>query len=261
MHLTIDGLVLRRYANGQDRILTILTDQQGVLTAFANRAGTMRSKLAASTEPLCYSRFVLFQGKSGFIVDNADSNRSFFGLRQDWDRLCLASYFAQLAAELCPQGEPAAEPLRLLLNTLHYLEQGREPRQLKALFELRLLTLTGFMPDLVGCGGCGSFEEEMRFFPLEGSLLCPTCMEESGRFGGISLSPGALAAMRHILYAPPEKLFSFQLGETGLDELVRVTEQYLLTQVEKGFSALELYHSSRMPHTFHHNHKETEPTI
>ncbi|HHY52234.1 MAG TPA: hypothetical protein GX499_03200 [Clostridiales bacterium] len=63
----------------------------------------------------------------------------------------------------------------------------------------------------------------------------------------MKLSPGVLAAMRHIIYSDPEKLFSFTLGEDSLNALYQVSEQYLLTQVEKSFSALELYHSCRTP--------------
>ena len=81
MQLTIDGLVLRNQLVGQNRLLTILTAQHGVLSAYVNQGGTMRSKLSASTEVLCYSRFVLFKGRSGYVVDKADSNRIFFGLR------------------------------------------------------------------------------------------------------------------------------------------------------------------------------------
>lgn len=249
VQLTIDGLVLRNQLVGQNRLLTILTAQHGVLSAYVNQGGTMRSKLSASTEVLCYSRFVLFKGRSGYVVDKADSNRIFFGLRQDWDKLCLASYFAQLASELCPFDEPAPEPLRLLLNTLHFLEKGsRDMRLLKALFELRLLTLTGFMPNLVGCRCCSEYENpEMLFFPAEGDLCCAQCAGETSSAGGVKLSPGVLAAMRHIIYSDPEKLFSFTLGEDSLNALYQVSEQYLLIQVEKSFSALELYHSCRIP--------------
>lgn len=246
MQITVDGLVLNRRPAGQDWILTLLTAEQGVLTAFLGGTGTMRSKLSASTELLCYTRFVLFSGRRGYIVDKADSNRIFFGLRQDWDKLCLASYFAQLAAELCPQGEPAPQPLRLLLNTLHHLEKGsRDPRLLKALFELRLLTLSGFMPDLVGCRYCAEYEKPgMRFFPFQGDLCCGDCAEKNSPPGGVPLSPGVLAAMRHILYTPAEKLFSFTLGEQNLNALGDLSERYLLSRVEKSFGALELYHSS-----------------
>ena len=243
MQITIDGLVLRGRALAEDRALTILTAEKGLITAFANKTGTMRSKLAASTEALCYSRFVLFHHRGRTVVDKADSNHIFFGIRGDYGKLCLASYFAQLAAELLAQDEPAAEPLRLMLNALHYLEAGsRDQRILKPLFELRLLTLAGFMPDLVGCRYCSEYEGgDMYFFPQEGDIACAGCCRGEAPAGGACLSAGVLAAMRHIIYAPVARLFSFSLGEAGLEELGRVSERYLLSKAERGFSALELY--------------------
>lgn len=246
MQLTVNGIVLRNHKAGEDRILHILTPQQGVLTAYANKANQLRSKLSSATELLCYSNFVLFHYRDRYVVDKSDPNHLFFGLRGDFDKLCLASYFAQLALELCPRGEPAEEPLRLLLNTLHYLEEGnRDHRMLKALFELRLLTLTGFMPNLVACRECGSYEADYMLFHLvNGDLLCKNCCDSDHEPGAIAASPGVLAAMRHILYSQPERLFSFSLAEKSLDRLARLSERYLLAQVDKGFSALDLYHQS-----------------
>jgi len=245
MQTTIDGLVLRAKAFEENRILTILTAQQGLVTAFANKAGNARKGLAASTEALSYSRFVLFSHRGRTVADKADANRIFFGIRQDYSKLCLASYFAQLAGELLAADEPAPEPLRLLLNCLHYLEEGsREPHLLKPLFELRLLTLTGFMPDLVGCRFCGLHEaDEVRFFPQEGDIACGQCLTQNSPPGGIGLSASTLAAMRYIIYSPVERLFSFTLAQPGLDALSRISEQYLLSKAERSFPALELYRS------------------
>lgn len=245
MHLTLEGIVLRQYRADEDRILHILTAQHGVITAFANGANKMRSALAASTELLCYSTFVLFSSRGRYVVDKADSARIFFGIRSDIVKLALASYLAQLADEVCPHGVEAQGQLRLLLNTLHCIEADKyPPAQLKALFELRLLTLSGFMPDLVACRSCGSYEHVlMHFYPQSGDLLCESC-REAGEPAGDSALPvgrGVLAAMRHIIYAQPEKLFSFSLSEEGLATLGRVAEAYLHCQVEKTFSALEFY--------------------
>ena len=246
MHTTVDGVVLRARAFEGNRLLTLLTAEKGLVSAYANRVQTPRSKLAASSEALAFSRFVLFSHRGRTVVDKADTNRVFFGIREDYPKLCLASYFAQLAAELLTQDEPAHEPLRLLLNALHYLESGdRSPTLLKPLYELRLLTLAGFMPDLVGCRYCREFEPEgLYFFPNEGDMACVGCCEENAPTGGRPLSLGALAAMRHIIYAPVERLFSFALAGAGLDELGRVSEQYLLSKTERSFPSLELYHSS-----------------
>ncbi|MDR2932219.1 MAG: DNA repair protein RecO, partial [Oscillospiraceae bacterium] len=122
MKLSTDAIVLRDYKIEEDRILTLLTRKYGVITAYANGANRMRSRLAGSTELLCYSDFVLFKNRERYSVDGADLIRSFFGLRADIEALALASYFAELVAELATHSEDAENYLKLVLNTLHFLE-------------------------------------------------------------------------------------------------------------------------------------------
>lgn len=245
MQLTTDGIILSDYKTNDDRILTILTREQGVLTAYANGANKLSAKLSATTELLCYSRLVIFSHRGRNIVDSADSLHIFFNLRSDLEKLSLASYFAELAKELSPKNEPADSQLSLLLNCLSFIENGkRDSRLLKALLELRLLTLAGYMPQLVGCRVCNSFDaEEMLFFPPYGELLCGSCSTDEDKRQGIYISAGVLAAMRHIIYAPPEKLFSFTLSPQGLDSLASMSEKYLKAQLEKTLPTLEFYKS------------------
>lgn len=245
MQLKTDGIILSDYKTNDDRILTILSREHGVMTAYANGANKSGSKLSASTELLCYSHFVIFSNRGRNIVDSADSLHIFFGIRSDLEKLSLASYFAELAKELSPKSEAADAQLSLLLNSLSFIENGkRDSRLLKALLELRLLTLAGYMPQLVGCRECGSFEaEQMLFFPLHGELLCGNCASGEDKHKGIYISAGVLAAMRHIIYAPPEKLFSFTLSGQGLDSITSVAEKFLKAQLEKTLPTLEFYKS------------------
>ena len=170
MQITTYGMVLREKTIEDDRLLTILTKEYGVIFAYARGAKRLRGKLVSSTEQLCYSRFVLFKNKDRYSVDSAEADTIFFGVRQDIEKLALASYFCELCIQAIPREEPAEEYLRLLLNSLHFLENGkRSPLFLKPVFELRLLTLAGFMPDLLGCRECISF----RMFKNGVSSLSP----------------------------------------------------------------------------------------
>lgn len=245
MQLRTEAIVLKNHRLDEDRVLTLLTRENGVITAFANGADRPRSKLASSTELLCYSHFVLFTNRDRTVVDHADSERIFFGLRENLQKLALASYFAELTAHLAPHGEAAEEQLRLLLNALHYLERGLRPDlQLKALYELRLLTFAGYMPGLVGCSRCGEYNAAgLRFFPAKGELVCEGCLRETSARGGVLLPPGVLAAMRHIVFAPPDKLFGFTLSGEGIRQLAKLSEEYLQHQVERTFPTLEFYRS------------------
>jgi DNA repair protein RecO (recombination protein O) len=245
MQIKTDGVVLSARKIEDDRALTLLTRDHGVLTAFANGANRVKARLSASTELLCYSQFVLFSNKGRHVVDAADTIRIFFGLRKDLERLSLASYLAELAKELAPQKQEAAQELSLLLNSLSFIEDGkRDITVLKAIFELRLLTLAGYMPDLVACRGCSEYEkEDMRFLPLTGELVCGDCATEDEKRAGAAVGPGVLAAMRHIIYAPPEKLFAFTLSPKGTARLAQVSERYLLAMLEKMPPTLEFYKS------------------
>ena len=52
-----------------------------------------------------------------------------------------------------------------------------------------------------------------------------------------------LEAMRYICYCDPKKLFSFHVGEKTLEQLADISEAYLTTQLERGFSTLDFYKS------------------
>lgn len=138
MQITTTGIVLREREHDDDRILTILTADRGVITAYARGAKKLRGRLLSGTELLCCSRFVLFQYRDRYQVDSAETEQNFFGLRSDVEKLSLAVYLAQLCAQVAPAEEEAGEFLRLILNSLYLLEKDKRPQRLvKAVFELR----------------------------------------------------------------------------------------------------------------------------
>ena len=112
---------------------------------------------------------------------------------------------------------------------------------MKAVFELRAACIAGFMPDLSGCHVCGS-QENLLFDLSGGALLCDLHrMQTSGI--RLPVSAGTVDAMRYIAYCDGKKLFSFAIGQENLSQLASVTEAYLTTQLERGFSTLDFYKS------------------
>ena len=247
MQLKVTGVVVREMNLGEsDRIVTILTKERGVVRAFARGSKRLGSRLFAATQPFCLSDFVLYHSKDKYILNEAQLATSFFKLRQDIERLSLAQYFCEVVSLIAPQEDEAEEWLRLTLNALHILQAGDKPACLiKAAFELRAALLAGYCPDLEGCAGCGAAEGPFYFYALEGRLLCERC--GAGASGIVPLSPGVLAAMRHIVSCPAEKLFSFTLSPAALQLLGDVTERYLLVQTERHFKTLDFYHAVAAP--------------
>lgn len=184
MHITTDGIVLRERAIDEfDCVLTLLTRERGIISAYARGAKKPRGTLRVPAELLSYSCFVLFSNRERYSVDKADLDTVFMGVRGDVEKLSLASYFCELTAQVAPREENADGYLRLLLNTLYLLDTGKRACGfLKPVYELRLLTMAGFMPNLVACAGCGCYEaEEMFFLPQSAQLACGECVRSFRR--------------------------------------------------------------------------------
>lgn len=247
MKISTDGLILREQNIGeQNRLVTVLTRSHGVVRAFVRGCRSLKSPKGSATRLLCYSRLVIFIGRDTYTIDEAQSEEMFIPLRQDVVKMSLAQYFCELAIHYVPENLPAGDYLRLLLNALYLLSHDKRPTGLiKAAVELRMLTLGGYMPDLICCEGCKCYEhEKMYFLPKRGVLLCGDCLKENVE-DSILLGMGVTTAMRHCVYAQFDKLFQFSLPPDSIALLERASEEYLLHISEKTFKTLDFYKTIR----------------
>ena len=242
MYEKTEGIVLRETEyRDSDKLLTVLTRDFGKITLKARGVRSNRSRLKAACQLLTYSEFTVFEQQGRYTITEAVPKEMFSGLRTDIELLSLASYFAQVTETVAQEEDPMPELLSLLLNALYALSKlGKPQRLVKAVFELRLCCIAGFLPDLRGCVVCGR-EDCDRFNITQGVLQCAGCTGPEISGIRMPLSPGTLAAMRYITQADPRRLFSFQLSEQGLQELNGITEGYLCMRLERGFFTLDMY--------------------
>ena len=244
MHTKTMALVLRDVDYKEsDKILTLFTREMGKITASARGCRKKGSALAAGCQLLCWSEMVLYEYQGRWAVKEAASQRQFRGVRDDLDKLALGCYFAEVAETLAEEEMPSPELLSLILNSLHALDSMHKPlAQVKAAFELKAMCIAGYEPLLEGCAVCGEeTPDQPRFHLREGVLHCAACREQVGEGISMPLDGQALAAMQHITYGDPKRLFSFTLGEEGLRQLADLTVAYLHTQLERGFRTLDFY--------------------
>ncbi len=242
MTILTDGIVIREQNTGeQDKLVTILTRKKGVIKAFVNGGRNPKNKNVSSTGLLCYSDLSIEKTKKEvYIIKESTSKNVFFSLREDIIILSLAQYLAELTSELAPREEEAGEFLSLILNSLHFLSLKQKPSDLvKAVTELRMLSLAGFMPSLIGCGVCGEFlSDTMYFSERSGELFCGKCTP-SDRL--TPLSAGIVTAMRHICLSDSKKIFAFSLPQAQLLTLNEVSESYLKAVTARKYNTLEFY--------------------
>ncbi|MBQ9762419.1 MAG: DNA repair protein RecO [Oscillospiraceae bacterium] len=243
MYLTVKALVLRvTDYNDRDALLTLLTQENGKLTVKARGLRRKNSPLVAPCQLLAYGEFTLFEYRGMYTINEAHSIELFRDLRRDLMKLSLGTYFAQAAEVISQEDLPNPELLSLVLNSLFALTRlGLPEQQVKAVFELRAACIAGYTPDLFGCHVCGN--QSPTLFDLSGgALLCQNCRAAASGIR-IPINPGMLDAIRYIVYCDSKKLFSFSIGNENLDQLSSLSEAYLTTQLERGFSTLDFYKS------------------
>jgi DNA repair protein RecO (recombination protein O) len=244
MYLNTQGLVLRETNYKEaDKLLTVLTRDYGKRTVKARACRRKSSKLMASAQLLVYSEMTLFERQERYTLHEASVKEQFLGLRQDVILLSLASYFAEVLDVVSQEGVSHPELLSLILNSMYALDHLQKPPMLvKAAFELSLLCHSGYEPLLDHCAACGEERPaEPRLHLREGVLHCAACRSHIEAGISMPVNAAALAAMRHIAWGDPKKLFSFRLDEESLLLLSDVTEAFLLTQLERGFHTLDFY--------------------
>ena len=244
MYLTVRAIVLRvTDFNDRDALLTVLTQNYGKLTIKARGLRRKNSPLIAPCQLLAYGEFTLFEYKGKYTINEAHALELFQGLRRGLTQLSLGSYFAQVTELISQEDMPNPELQALLLNCLYAMSSLHLPENMvKAVFELRAACLAGYTPELSGCHICGNQSPD-RFDLSLGQLECSVCRDPAS--GGIRMPVTAqvLEAMRYICRCPPKRLFSFRLEAGAMAALSALTESYLQTQLEHGFSTLDFYKS------------------
>ena len=262
-HQAVDGVVIRvRDVGDHDRYLTVLTAEHGRITLLSKGSHSVRSPQISISQLYTYANFEYYHRDSIRILKGGSAIQPFYALSADIDRLNLAAYFCDVAYELSDEGVPADELLRLLLNSLYAVGCDLRPQELlKGAFEMRAAALSGYLPDLMECAGCGDATgEELYLDVMNGALLCSECLRHRAPRAVkptdyddlpaaevlCPVSQAVRSAFAYCLDAPLKRLFSFELPEASDRELFsRAAETYLLSHLGRGFDSLQFYHMMR----------------
>ena len=247
MQIKTDGIVIKQQKiNDNDRYLTILTRDNGVIRAYANSVCGIKSKMCSSTSLLSYSDFIINESKGNYRITSADLKKAFFNIGNDLVKVSLASYLFEITTVVAVPDSNCEQLLRLLLNTLHFLEQGTvDALVLKSIFEFRALALCGYAPQIAVCAGCGEYEaNNPRFSIKSGELICGECLEGyPDKSMTKEISQETLKAMRFIVFAELKDVFKLRVSPQLATSLTQITEEYCRFQLERQFDTLNFFYN------------------
>ncbi|MDQ3876953.1 MAG: DNA repair protein RecO [Actinomycetota bacterium] len=193
-----EGIVLKTIKLGEaDRIITLFTRQSGKVRAVAKGIRKTKSRFGARLEPFTQVRLMIYRGRNLDTITSADIMTSFDELRRGYAPLTAATAMVDAVEKITPDRETAYSTYALLLSGLHALTQT-DPASIVPAFLVKLLSLSGYHPQLTECAGCErSGIELVGFSAALGGAVCEDCWREDR--DSVSMSAHHIAALARLL--------------------------------------------------------------
>jgi len=244
--LKAEGVVLRHQEYGEaDRLLTVYTREQGKLRLMAKGVRRLRSRKAGHLEPFTRVQLLLARGKEMWLVTQADTVDAYLPLRDDLVKTGYAAYVMELVDRFSYDEGANRGIYSLLVDTLERISTAEDIFLPVRYYEIRLLDLVGFRPELFQCVKCGKeIVAEDQFFSAEqGGALCPRCgIHQSGTQ---AITMPALKYFRHLQRSTYAEALRAQITPAVRAEMERLIHFYLTYILERGLNAPEFLRQVR----------------
>lgn len=236
--IKVKGIVIKETQyNDNDKILTVFTDELGKISCMAKGAKKTNSSLLAPCQFLVYSEFVLYKGTSFYHINSAEIIDTFYNLRIDYDKLDTAYSITKVLMQAICEAEEAKEALSLFLNTMYVIENKNMPAKfVEAIFKLKLISLLGYMPNIITCKQCEtqvieSEAKEYFYSFVDNNVICSACYEEemknavgSHKVSYVKLSQAVYFACVYVITSTTKKVFNFNLENACIDEFSKYVD-------------------------------------
>ncbi len=173
-----EAIIIKKVKLGEaDRIITLFTPHLGKIRAVAKGVRRPKSRLSGHLELLTHSKVDLVHGRNLDTIIGSTTINAFLPLKTDLDLCAAALYLTELTDQFTSENAENFPLFQLLLSTLDTLQTEENREMLIHFFELHLLTLTGYKPELMRCVACGKPLEPVvqGFSEKSGGMLCSAC--------------------------------------------------------------------------------------
>jgi DNA repair protein RecO (recombination protein O) len=230
----VSAIVLKRRDQGEaDRLLMVFTRDRGKLTLLAKGVRRQASRKAGHIEPFTHVDLLVAKSKSLDLVTQAETVTAHRVLREDLWRSTWASYVAELADAFTLDQDPQALLFDLLAETLDRLNGEADPALCVRYYELHLLGLVGYQPQLFRCVQCSELlQPEVNFLSLErGGALCPK--HGAHHPETIALPLGVLKVLRFLQTRSWDEVALLQISPATAGQVESVLARYIVYHLER----------------------------
>lgn len=225
----LEAIVLRTYnLTESSKIAVLLTSERGKVRAVAKGVRRTKSKFGSALEPITRVEAEVYfkENRDLQTLSQAATRESFPAIRSDLTRLGTASVMCELMEQFVQENEESNRTFVLLLVSLKTLESmSKNYGSLLIAFYLRMLDVSGLMPELGRCVGCGGALAGHAYLDAgSGGALCSRCSAGAG----VRIRAGSLTIMQRLLATDWPLLERTRVAASSADEILRALGAYVV---------------------------------
>jgi len=216
-----------------DRLVTFMTENHGKVKCVAKGARKAKNQFWGALEPMSLIHLIYFgrEHQSLFRLNHSDIIESFQTIRDDFDKLYTGIYFLDLIDAMILEGHWEPKVFALLYQVLAALNQQTELEPLRRLFEIRLLSLSGYKPQLEHCVLCRKSPANgmIPFSYAHNGILCNSC-SNNARID-IQFSIGTRNYIKKLLDVEIKTCERLKFPKSQTEEIEKVTHRLVLSHL------------------------------
>ncbi|WP_408006820.1 DNA repair protein RecO [Pseudalkalibacillus sp. A8] len=226
MLIKSEAIVIRTSDYGEsNKVVTVYTKDFGKLGIMARGAKKTKSRLSSVSQLFTHGHFLIQKGSGLGSLSQGEIINTFRGIKQDIFKTAYAAYMVELLDKSTEDNQASPALFEFLKLSLTYLDEGIDPDILKAIFEMKMLRLSGVGPQVDRCVLCGRKEGISAFSIAEGGFLCVQCKYSDPK--ALGLTPKTARLLNLIYYMDLSRLGNVSVKEETKQALNKILTTYL----------------------------------
>ena len=216
-----------------DRLVTFMTENYGKVKCVAKGARKVKNRFWGSLEPMSHIHLIYFgkENQNLYRLNQADIIESFQSVREDFGKLYKGVYFLELIDSMILEGHQDQRIFILLQQTLTALKSQTDLDPLIRLFEVRLLSLSGYKPQIDHCVICKTVSENgiFKFSFVQNGILCVNCSKRTA--ADIQFTTGTRNYIKKLMEVEIKSCGRIKIPKNQAEEIEKVTHRLVLSQL------------------------------
>ncbi|NLS45789.1 MAG: DNA repair protein RecO [Firmicutes bacterium] len=221
-----------------DKILTLFSPDKGKIHAVARGVRRPRNPLLGGSQLFSYSNFLIMEGRNLDNISQCEIKESFYKIRQKLEPMSYGLYFAELLRASTPMEDKNRELFRFFLKTMYVLQDWQNLEILSRIYEIKLMAIQGFKPEIQNCVECGERVQNKVFFSASmGGVLCSSCFQRDKH--SVTIAPETLIVLKNMLIGTYEELMGIQVKDHVLKELENISKHFISYHIDRKLKTTE----------------------